>query len=73
MPEPTHEERAGERTYKATREHSRSERDQYRKEMVEKADDASDAIDNMHSVVRAGVGITPPTGQHVEVPRGGEY
>jgi hypothetical protein len=72
MPLPTHEERAGERVYREIPD-SKSDDDQYLDEAVGNAPDTADATANIASIVRAGVNPVPATGQHVEVPRGGEY
>jgi hypothetical protein len=72
MPLPTHEERAGERTFREIPD-SKSDDDQYLDEAINNAPDTADATANIASIVQAGVNPVRPTGQHVEAPRGGEY
>jgi hypothetical protein len=69
MPEPTHEERAGERTYNETPT-GVSRNEKYRRAAVRASGDIKDSVENMHSIVQAGVNPVRPTGQHVAAPHG---
>lgn len=66
---PAPEIRAGERVYREIPDR-RSSQDQFRNEMVGRSDDAVDAVGNIYTIVRDGLGVTRPTGQHSAVPRG---
>lgn len=68
MPEPTHEERAGARVYKATSEPDLTDRKQYRGELARNSGEVQDATNNAIDLVEAGARVRP-TGQHTEVPR----
>lgn len=67
MPEPTHEERAGERVHQATSEPDLTDRRQFRREMARNSGDVQDATNNAINIVEAA--RVRPTGQHTEVPR----
>ena len=72
MPEPTDRERAGERTYNETPSGiTRSEK--YRRAAVRSTGDIKDSVENIYSIVQAGVNPVRPTGQHVAAPRGDYY
>jgi hypothetical protein len=49
----------------------RSDRAKYRNEAVHNAGDTADAVDNVYTIVRDGLGVVRPIGQHTETPRGG--
>lgn len=69
---PTHEERAGARVYKATQE-PKDSGEKYRTEAIRNFGKTSDAVKNMTTMVREGMGSPRPTGQHTTVPRGDYY
>jgi hypothetical protein len=67
MPEPTHEDRAGERVFTETEEPKLTTRKGFRREFIRKSGDIQDGMSNGINIVEAG--YVRPTGQHVEVPR----
>jgi hypothetical protein len=72
MPLPTHEERAGERVVREIPD-KRTLKEQYRVEGVQRSGDTVDSIDNMTTIVRRGLGVGRPTGQHTAAPQGEHY
>jgi hypothetical protein len=69
---PTHEERPGARVYKETQE-PKDSGDRYRAEGIRNFGKTSDAVKNVTTMVREGLGSPGPTGQHTAVPRGDYY
>lgn len=69
---PTHEERAGARVYKEAQNPKESS-ERYRAEAVRNFGKTGDAVKNVTTMVRDGMGSPRPTGQYTAAPRGDYY
>jgi hypothetical protein len=72
MPDPTYEERAGERVFNETPSGT-SRGGRFRRTSVRAAGDVVDSIENQYSTIRAAVDPVRPTGQHIAAPHGDYY